>query len=335
MRRKPVSDWKEKTATVCLGDWAQAYLDIAKVRFSPKTYDEKRSMFKQRFFKVISPTLPVSQLKPAKIMAYIIKQKEERSGYAANKDRKNLVAAWNWGMKYMDPPLPGPNPCLVDKMPEERQPRYVPPEEDFWKVFEIAEGQDRVMLLAFLHLAARRSEIFRLTWSDIDFGNNRVRLWTRKRTDGTYEYDWLPMTNELRKSLRWWWENRPFKDHSHVFLCLDETEFTRGYYGKPFRYRLHFMGKLCDRAKVKRFGFHAIRHLSASILYSLGYEVAAIQAILRHKSPNTTERYLKSIGLERVREALEDLSREKGKVLEFQPKGRESTDRISKNKKAV
>jgi integrase len=100
-------------------------------------------------------------------------------------------------MKYLDPPLPGPNPCLVDKMPEERQPRYVPPEEDFWKVFEIAEGQDRVMLITLLHLAARRSEIFRLTWSDIDFGNNRVRLWTRKRTDGTYEYDWLPIDVQI------------------------------------------------------------------------------------------------------------------------------------------
>ena len=47
-----------------------------------------------------------------------------------------------------------------------------------------------------------------------------------------------------------------------------------------------------------------IRHLSASILYSLGYEVAVIQAILRHKSPSTTERYLRSIGLERVQDAL-------------------------------
>jgi integrase len=79
------------------------------------------------------------------------------------------------------------------------------------------------------------------------------------------------------------------------------------------------MRRLYDRTKVKRFGFHAIRHLSASILYNLGYEVAVIQAILRHKSPKTTERYLGSIGLERVREALEDLSREKGEVLDFKP----------------
>jgi integrase len=86
-------------------------------------------------------------------------------------------------------------------MTEDKNRRYVPPEEDFWKVYAKAEGQNKVMLLAFLHLAGRRGEIFRLTWSDVDFGNSRLRLWTRNRTDGTFEYDWLPMTKELRKSL--------------------------------------------------------------------------------------------------------------------------------------
>ena len=319
MRRKPVSEWNKQTVTICLIDWAQAYLDTAKARFSNKTYDEKRSMFR-RFFKKVSPALSVSDLELADVMAYIIEQKEERSGNAANKDRKNLVAAWNWGMKYMKEPLPGPNPCLVDRMPEVRHPRYVPSEDDFWKVYEIAEGQDKVMLLTFLHLAARRGEIFRLTWSDVDFASNRVCLWTRKRTSGTNEFDWLPMTTELRKSLRWWWEHRLIKDHTHVFLCLDKTEFTREHSGKPFKYRLHFMHNLCDRAGVKHFGFHAIRHLTASILYKLGYEVAVIQTILRHKSPSTTERYLKSIGLERVRDALEVLSQDKGEVLDFRPR---------------
>jgi len=79
------------------------------------------------------------------------------------------------------------------------------------------------------------------------------------------------------------------------------------------------MRKLCDKAGVKHFGFHAIRHLSASILYKKGEELAVIQAVLRHKSPGTTERYLRSVGLERVREALEELPREKGEVLEFRP----------------
>jgi integrase len=329
MRRKPVNDWSEKTATVCLGDWAELYLDAAKSRFSEKTYHEKRSVFR-RLFREFDPATPASELKPAHVMTYVLHQKEERSGYAANKERKNLVAGWNWGMKYMDPPLPGPNPCLVDRMPEIRSPRYVPPEEDFWKVYEKAEGQDKVMLLAFLHLAGRRGEIFRLTWEDVDWGNNRVRLWTRKRMGGAYEYDWLPMTKELRKSLMWWWDQRPIKDSPYVFLSIDETECNRKNYGNPFKYRQYFMRKLCDDVKVKRFGFHAIRHLSASILYALGYEVAVIQSILRHKSPGTTERYLRSIGIERVREALEDLSREKAPVIELRPKKRHHPKSVSK-----
>ncbi len=105
------------------------------------------------------------------------------SGYAANKDRKNLVAAWNWGIKYIG--LPQPNPCQIDRFPEVRSERYVPPEEDFWKVYDLVSGQDKVMLSAFLYLGARRGEIFRLLWSDVDLVNNKLRLGTRKRRDGT------------------------------------------------------------------------------------------------------------------------------------------------------
>ena len=44
-------------------------------------------------------------------------------------------------------------------------------------------------------------------------------------------------------------------------------------------------------------------------------EVGVIQSILRHKSPNTTERYLKSIGMERVRDALESLPSKPAEVV--------------------
>lgn len=40
------------------------------------------------------------------------------------------------------------------------------------------------MLLAFLHLAARRGEIFRIKFADIDFAHQQIRLWTRKRDGG-------------------------------------------------------------------------------------------------------------------------------------------------------
>lgn len=302
----------EETVTTCLIDWAETYLDYCRERFVKKTYEEKRSAFR-RFFKVVSPDTPVENLTPGMVQAYLLEQKKQRSGNASNKDRKNLLAGWNWGGLYMTPQLPGDNPFKTPKMPEIRKPRYVPSEEDFWKVLEMVNGQDKVMLMAFLHLACRRGEAFRLKWDDVDFDARRIRLWTRKRENGSYECEWLPMTEELQRNLRWWMRACPVQA-DNVFVCLEDKMFCAEYYGGPFKERRHFMRRICDKAGVKPFGFHAIRHLSASALYHLGYSVSTIQTILRHKSPSTTELYLKSLGLESVRAPLEDLARGRDRV---------------------
>ena len=176
------------------------------------------------------------------------------------------------------------------------------------------------MLLAFLHLAAKRSEVFRIKWSEVDFANNRICLWTKKRLGGHKEFDWLPMTSDLQQALLQWCEERlkqPTADKEHVFVCLNETPFCEEYYGKPFIHRQHLMERLCKRAKVKPFGFHGIRHLTASILYQKGYSLSIIQTILRHASPNTTARYIHSLGLEETREALEEGLKGPAQVIEF------------------
>ena len=165
------------------------------------------------------------------------------------------------------------------------------------------------MLLTFLHTAGRRGEIFRLTVSDIDFQNSRIRLSTKKRKGGL-EHDWLPLTTELKRELSWWLEQRPpdLKNKPYVFMCLEKRPFHFEHYGEPFVYRAKFMKKLCRRAGVKPFGFHAIRHLASSLLFSMGYGVGTIQALLRHQNPNTTTKYLKTLGIEHIRDAVEGLS---------------------------
>ncbi|MBU4371246.1 MAG: site-specific integrase [Proteobacteria bacterium] len=252
------------------------------------------SVTRQRFFKSIDPLLTVDKIKPVQVLNYLRKQATERSGYAANKDRKNLLAAWNWGIKYLD--LPSPNPCFTERFPETRQNRYIPPENDFWKVYEITEGQDRIMLLAYLHLAARRSELFRLRWEDVDFFNQRVRIGTRKRLGGSLEYDALPMTDELFNAMIL---HRQSAKSDWVFTAPDGKE--------PYKVRQKHMRQICNRAGVKAFAYHAIRHLTASILAQADVPMVTIQRILRHKNLTTTERYIR--GLEPVRPALEILSK--------------------------
>jgi len=56
------------------------------------------------------------------------------------------------------------------------------------------------------------------------------------------------------------------------------------------------MTTLCTKAEVKYFRYHALRHLTASILDDLGVPIGVIQRILGHKNRSTTEIYLHSIG---------------------------------------
>lgn len=90
-----------------------------------------------------------------------------------------------------------------------------------------------------------------------------------------------------------------------------ESTFPRFSPGDPFKHRQHVMKKLCRKANVKPFGFHAIRHLTATMLYKAGQLLSVIQKILRHQHPSTTEKYLVSLGfeLEEIREALETIGK--------------------------
>jgi len=303
-----------------IAEWANDYLEYAK-KFSKKTYKEKCFTFRKFFESGINPMLPVATITSEKALSHFQAQFKARSGYAANKDRKNLVSAWHWGKKYRG--LAGVNPFLTDKFPEERSPRYVPNEEDFWKVFGVAEGQDKTMLLTYLHTAARRSEIYRLRLEDIDFGEEQIRLWTKKREGGTMEYDWIPLTSTLAQFLL-----------SHINQNqLTDIVFPNPETGHAYNDRRRWMIVLCERAGVKPFGIHAIRHLSASILAKEGVPLPVIQLILRHKKITTTQRYFHALGLkEELRRVMDSKAKEKIKdansiYVEFT-----STDKKRKNR---
>lgn len=310
-----------QTGTDCLTSsiWLNGYLDFSKDHFTEKTYKEKVSVAK-RLLKAFGPDRRIAELDASFALRFLSKEFKGRSGYAANRDRKNLCAAWSHGKKYLPGfPLDKPNPFqMVDKFPEDRKMRYIPPESDFWRVVNAVEGQDRVLLMTLLHLGARKGEIFRLRWEDISFNDMTITLYTRKRKGGNLEPDTVPMTDSLKAELLWWWEHRPVKT-DHVFVSLDEFPGRDKYYGQPFKHRNGFMKAVCKKAGVKHFGFHAIRHLAASILYHEGTAANVVQTILRHKNATTTERYLHSLGTKEARRALNSVmdNRKPGKVIDI------------------
>jgi integrase len=219
--------------------------------------------------------------------SYLLQQAERRSNNAHNKERKNLLAQWNWGLKRE---LVKHNPVAkIERLPHDREKQYTPPEQDVKKVLEVARQEEIAFLYCYLHTAARRAEIFRWKWADdIDFKHRQVRLGTRKTKDGSMKYRWLPMADELHDTLMWLWENREFPDSEHAFV----NTHPGPYYGKPFKARRRFLAGLCDRAKVKPFGFHAIRRFVAIQHVENGASLKSVQRLLGHENMATTEKYL-------------------------------------------
>lgn len=278
--------------SISLLEWSVEYLEYSKQRHTAKTYSEEKLPSFNRFFEVIPSAKLASDLTITDCMRVLKKRDKEVSGNAANKDRKNLAAAWCWGAKYLG--IPKENPfAAVDKFPTEQQPRYVPPESDFWKVYDVARPQDQVFLLTLLYTGARRGELLKLKWADLDLDNGKIRLWTRKRKDGSLEYDWLPLVPHHVETLKKYAANRIGE---YVFSNED---------GTPYKWRQHLMKILCERAGVKHFTFHGIRHLTASLLAQKGVDIPTIQSILRHKNSMTTTRYIHRLGI--TKNVLEDV----------------------------
>jgi len=265
------------------------YLDYS-TRYTPKTYDEKRSLCR-KILSAWGHDFLVQDVTPEMVLSYLDERAKGQSNNAFNKDRKNLLAMWNWGHEILDFPS---NPVVrIKKRPHDRAIQYVPPTEDVLRVLAVATGEERVLLECYLQTGARRSEIFRWTWvDDLNFEKRQCRLGTRKTKDGSMEYVWFPMTDELYDSLWWWWNNREFKNSPYVFV----DNHPGPNYGKPYRVRRRFLKSLCERAKVEPFGFHALRRYVASVLADT-HKVSAkrIQRILRHKNLATTERYIKTL----------------------------------------
>ncbi|WP_028582398.1 tyrosine-type recombinase/integrase [Desulfogranum japonicum] len=270
-------------------EWGTAYLEYASGAggFAKKTVEEKQLAFRL-LFKEVNPYDPVEKLSSLVVLRHLQKQAKIRSGNAANKQRKNLRVAWQWGVKYLN--LPESNPfSVIEKFAESRSERRVPTLEEFWKVYDICDTeQDKLMLRMYLETGARRDELFRLQWRDVDFKKKQVRLRWKKNQKGQWEEAWLPVRETFLRLLKGYQKVTGLQ--KYVFLNMNGDPDPANWV--PYLYRQHWLKRLCRRAGVEVFGFHGIRHLFASLLAADNKPLVEIQYMLRHKSLTTTQRYI-------------------------------------------
>lgn len=258
---------------------ATMYLKDKEGQISKGNFNAKKLAFR-RLFKSINPETQVTSVSKAMLRDHINKIARDISNNTANVDLLHIIAAYNWGIE-MDF-LPSPCPWNIKKLRIKESEVYVPSFEDLKKVLSVAKTpQDKIMIQTYFETAARRAEILRLKWKDVDLQRGTVRLWTGKRRGGM-QSDVVSITEQLSRLLT---------EHK-LKTGLLEYVFINPKSNKPYNDRGAWLDGLIKKAGVKRFTFHQIRHLVASTLIDEKESFGTVQAVLRHKNATTTARYI-------------------------------------------
>lgn len=293
----------KKTHLVC-SDYVAQYLLFAKRKFVKDVFNRK---FKALNGLIASQDdLPLEQYFPINIHNYLNTLPTNGS---YNEYRKEISSFFAW-CKKMDPYTFQflINPCLaIDQMAVDESEAPIPTVKEVMKIIAAARPGDELdTVLCCLHLLARIDEILRMRWKDVNFEKRTVTLWTRKRKDGKYESDQMPMNQVVYDILKARWERR----------TQDKWVYFNIKTGTRFYHRPRMMASICRRAGIKPigtgrmklwrgkdigkvveiplyYGFHSFRHFMASYLSDVEkISAKKTQGLLRHKNLTTTEVYV-------------------------------------------
>lgn len=261
----------------------EVYLHDCEARMTSGTFMEKQCHLRE-FAVYLRADRAMCDVQIVDARRFLLHIKEARGNKAANRRLRTLKALWNWHRERV-PQNPWKH---VQTFAEEEYIKYVPPQEDVAKVLAVATPWQRALLEMLLHSGARLSEVLQLRWEDVSEAT--MQLWTQKRRNGSKERRVIPLDQTLQRILH---EQR-HQTGSTAYVFINPNT------GRPHTANLpgirYMLARLCEKAEVKAFGFHSIRHYFAvCLMESQRASLADIQLLLGHQRATTTDIYLRSM----------------------------------------
>jgi integrase len=154
----------------------------------------------------------------------------------------------------------------------------------------------RPVLIVALDTAARRGELLRLVWRDVDFVSGLITLTSYKGKMTTTRM--VGMTARVRAEMEKLYEKSPKEPGLSVF------GIKAGFY-KAF-------DTACDKAGIEGFRFHDCRHTGITRMVQSGMPHTEIMKISGHTQFSTFQRYVNQTPerARRAADALDDLARQ-------------------------
>lgn len=261
------------------------YIGSCETRHRANTIREKKRHL-QDLAKWIGQDFEMGALTRKQCNKFLYSIQKEMGNKAANRRKRTLKALWNWHKEALGQKNPWRE---ADSLPEEKVMKYVPPKEDVAKVLASAEVWERDLLMFFLFTGTRRGEALNLKWEDVNWSRKTIQVFTRKRANGNREGRLLPISDGLEEVLRRRKADRV--NRQYVFtnpITDDQYKINQGSITK-------LMPRLCEKAGVIPFGFHALRHyFSCRLAETNQASVPEIGKLLGHQRATTTDIYLAS-----------------------------------------
>ncbi len=201
-----------------------------------------------------------------------------------------INAYWKWcGLDWKIPPLKEEQKILATFTPEHVR-RLVN-----WKPIGRNEARAHAIALIALDTGLRISELLGLTREQVNLDNLILRVNGKGNKQRL-----VPMSIELRKVL-----HRHLAKHNHarIFCTRTGTSLTVRNSERDFKV-------MCGKAGITgvRASWHTLRHSFAVNYLRKGGNLYYLQRILGHSSITTTERYLRSLGIEDLKKVHDGLS---------------------------
>jgi len=286
-KRKSVKQKKAKAKRRALSFqkiFTKQYFPQAKADKDRQSYNRELSLFNKWIKPVIGP-LPLNDIAPIHLEK--IKKSMKDAGRAARSIQYALAVirqVLNWS--YRNNLFNGENPVKKVRIPtvDNKLTRFLTVQEAdlLLPALKTKSREMWEMTLLSLHCGMRASEIFRLTWGDINADNDNI-LVKGKGNKNRFAY----MTRAVKDMLL----SKDIQGKSDL-LYLSPHGGQRREVSKTFRYvvnELGFNDGITDR--TGRVVFHTLRHTFASWLVQNGESLYVVKERLGHSTMAMTERY--------------------------------------------
>jgi integrase len=231
------------------------------------------------------------------------------SGTSVARIHEQMRAMCAWGVDHQ---LISHNPLRDVKRPRIIHAAPQPPEPEILdRLLQHLWGADRKLWIAVrlgATTALRRGELCGLRWGDITFkkdesaqvlvergltyvpGRGLIETDTKTGVAGSAR---IGIDKELASILRvGWTEFYHLNDNGSGYIFSDDPQGVVPWHPDTFTSRLRLQVNRWGKVpKSRRVTFKSLRSYTASELEALGNDAATAQAVLRHKSPMTTQRH--------------------------------------------